>query len=142
MWVTRDMKGYGGVRLWKVKPKRGNYYWKTKGGSDDYLTIDGMMFPNLKWEDEPLEIELVSKNDNAIVPKMMNEVQEKLAESVDDYFNYVGHVQDIHPYLKEQEQNYYNDMCWRWQDWNTIKYDHPSIWDLNFDDYAVSKRQK
>ena len=78
--------------------------------------------------------------ETALLPKMMNAVQEKLAESVDDYFNYVGHVQDIHPYSKEQEQNYYNDMCWRWQDWNAIKYDHPSTWDLNFDDYVGSKR--
>lgn len=140
MWVTRDKDGHGGVRLWKVKPHRGNYYWKTEYSSDDSFTIDAAMFPKLTWNDEPLEIELVSKNDNAIVPKMLNAVHEKLAESVNHYFDYVCHVQDIHPYSKEQEQNYYDNMCWRWQDWCAIKYDHPSTWDLNFEDYVGDKR--
>lgn len=68
-------------------------------------------------------------------------IQSKLAESVDKYFDYVSHAQDIHPYSKEKEQELYNNMCWRWQDWDSVKYDHPSIWDLNFDDYVDNKRQ-
>ena len=66
---------------------------------------------------------------------MIDKVQTKLAESVDNYFDYVAHVQDIHPYSKEEEQKYYDNMCWRWQDWNDVKYDHPNTYDLNFDDY-------
>lgn len=133
MWVAREENGL--LRLYTKKPYRyDGGIWRIPNDGD-CITISDEEYPqykSIKWEDEPIEIELV--------PKMMNAVQEKLAESVDDYFDYVGHVQDIHPYSKEQEQNYYNDMCWRWQDWNDIKYDHPSTWDLNFDDYVGSKR--
>lgn len=64
---------------------------------------------------------------------IFNSVQTKLAYVVDEYFEYVSHCQDIHPYSKEKEQDLYN----RWQDWQSVKYDHPSIWDLNFDDYII-----
>lgn len=134
MWVAKDKNNIisSGLHLFVEKPIRNKVvegYWGTKGATE-CMEIDSSLFPNLKWEDEPIEVKLV--------PKMMNAVQEKLAESVDYYFDYVSHVQDIHPYSKEQEQNYYNDMCWRWQDWDAIKYDHPSTWDLNFDDYVVN----
>lgn len=93
----------------------------------EFIKIDNSLFPELKWENDPIEV--------SIVPSMIDKVQTKLAESVDDYFDYVSHVQDIHPYSKEKEQKYYDNMCWRWQDWNSVKYDHPSTWDLNFYDY-------
>lgn len=142
MWIARDKDG--ALRLFRHRPHRiiedafrrptSNIdeaveaaYWDTYDDACYECMLDNGLEINLKWEDEPIEVSLV--------PSMLNSVQEKLAESADEYFDYVAHVQDIHPYDKEEEQRLYANMCWRWQDWNDIKYDHPSTWDLNFDDY-------
>lgn len=129
MWVARNKDGF--LFLFYNKPRRYDEYGKWKSSAETPMQIDRTLFPNLKWEDDPIEVELVSA--------ILNSVQEKLAESVDEYFDYVGHVQDTHPYSKEEEQNLYNKMCWRWQDWGDIKYDNPSTWDLNFNDYGKEK---
>lgn len=132
MWVARDKDGL--LKLFLVKPMRSHlpnvYIWVNASlNKNNYVgeIYDSALFPDLKWEDEPIEVSLV--------PKMMNFVQEKIAESVDNYFDYVGHAQDIHPYSKEKEQKLYDEMCWRWQDYNEVKYDPKDNWDLNFDDY-------
>ena len=131
MWVARDKDLC--LHFFSMKPNRLGNNWCVGDNVSGYSSkLDISLFPNLKWEDEPREVELV--------PKMVNAVQEKLSEAVDNYFDYIGHVQDIHPYSKEREQEYYNNMCWRWQDWNTVKYDPQSIWELNFEDYVGSKR--
>lgn len=139
MWVARnkqDSYESDSIVLWldDEKPSRID---NGEGKSQYWFGVCGIelkphtklydKYAYLTWEHDPVEVELVSS--------MLNSVQEKLAESVDEYFDYVGHVQDIHPYSKEEEQNLYNKMCWRWQDWGDIKYDNPSTWDLNFDDY-------
>lgn len=86
MWVTRDKNGYGGVRLWKVKPKRGNSYWKTDYSRDDSFTIDEAMFPDLKWEDEPVEV-VIDNLDNLILKfEILNTQFQGSSESVGHTF--------------------------------------------------------
>lgn len=55
MWVARDKDGT--LIMFHEKPIRRIDYW---GPSDDneVFTITEGLFPNLKWEDEPLEVEL------------------------------------------------------------------------------------
>lgn len=68
MWVARNK--IGGLQLLSNKPYReidhtGRYpidRWNCKG---DFTTLDDEtygVFPELKWEDEPIEVELVVKN--------------------------------------------------------------------------------
>lgn len=69
MWVARD-KDWA-LALFTHKPKR-NYtgQWQPityeEVPDDDFTTIDWMelnpnLFPDLKWEDEPIEVELKIK---------------------------------------------------------------------------------
>lgn len=82
MWVARDK--YGDLHLFENKPDRcnkiGGQYsgdktidispcsWSIKNPYDGfYLTggfieIDSKLFPELTWEDEPLEVEIFFKN--------------------------------------------------------------------------------
>lgn len=54
MYVARDEKGI--LLLFKNKPVRMDDTWSW----DEYsYVLDSDMFPNLKWEDEPLEVNLV-----------------------------------------------------------------------------------
>lgn len=59
MWVARNKTGE--VILFYKKPERKDGYWLSKDGK--YFTINFTQFPTLKWEDEPLEIELISKEE-------------------------------------------------------------------------------
>lgn len=65
MWVARDKDGE--LDLYLTKPIRFNYqnlpieddclnndFWDT---DDEYLTIDTNLYPNLTWEDEPIEVD-------------------------------------------------------------------------------------
>ena len=45
------------LAFFKTKPKRGDGEWN--GGIGMY--IDSDLFPDLKWEDEPVEVELIIK---------------------------------------------------------------------------------
>lgn len=133
MWAARDKNGE--LHLFTVeKPYRyADSYWEDEiDFESNKVRIDDSLFPELTWDDEPIEVSLY--------PSMLCSVQEKLSESVDKYFDYVSHVQDIHPYDKAEEQRLYNEVCWRWQDWGDVKYDDQNTWDLNFDDYVGSKR--
>lgn len=69
MWVARDKDGWGGLHLWKVKPTRGNYCWKTKYSGDDSFQLDDALFPDLKWEDEPIEVDLFNKETQVVMSK-------------------------------------------------------------------------
>lgn len=62
MWITRDKSGYGGLRLWTEYPERGHNEWKHKYSGDCSFHIEDSLFPNVTWEDEPFEVELVSKD--------------------------------------------------------------------------------
>lgn len=67
MWVARD-KG-GKLFLYKDKPIRElsifvcNFTFDTKGHKDvfPFMIINEEQFSDLKWEDEPIEVELVRK---------------------------------------------------------------------------------
>lgn len=60
MWVARDKNGT--LTLWVNEyPKREYGIWiaLNKFGYEDWgVNIDKNLFPNLTWEDEPIEIEL------------------------------------------------------------------------------------
>lgn len=63
MWVTRDKNGL--LTLWVNEyPKRKHGIWIVLE-EDNYeywgVPIDKNLFPNLTWEDEPIEVELTIK---------------------------------------------------------------------------------
>ena len=141
MWITRDkFNTYeeDALILWidVEKPSRiqneAYQYWFGERGMEIPKSNYNPLYEQyeyLTWEDEPVEV--------SIVPTMMNSVQTKLAESVDEYFDYVSHQQDIPSYNKKEEDALYDIMVWRWQDWTDVKYDKPDTRDLNFKDYDI-----
>lgn len=52
LWFARDFEGE--LFAFYKKPERESRYWV----SDRYIEIDDNLFPNLTWEDEPLEVKL------------------------------------------------------------------------------------
>jgi hypothetical protein len=55
-WVTRDKEGT--CVIYKVKPRRYNdEMWCSAG--DGCIVIDLDIFKDLKWEDDPIEVELM-----------------------------------------------------------------------------------
>lgn len=54
MWVARDKDNV--LTLYKNKPYRNGDYWTC---DIPYLIIDESWFPELKWENEPLEVTLI-----------------------------------------------------------------------------------
>lgn len=88
MWVARDEDGL--IFLYSSKPIRGNGQWMLNiEECSDLIPIDDNSFPNLRWEDEPLEIKLVPKYSNN---EGINE--EELEELAKDYsckeYGYTG----------------------------------------------------
>lgn len=61
MWVARDAWGYlkGFMELPSRFVEDGEWY-----SPEDDFNLPKILFPNLKWEDEPLEVELVEVKDN------------------------------------------------------------------------------
>lgn len=58
LWVARDLSGM--LFAYFNKPIRYTVYtvWKEWDSNKVSLCIDDSFFPELKWEDEPLEVEL------------------------------------------------------------------------------------
>ena len=60
-WIARDMDG----SLWfhYIKPHRENDIEKTWWGSNDIAMLldDDTLYPELTWEDNPYEVELIIK---------------------------------------------------------------------------------
>ena len=54
MWVARDEDE--DLVLHNSYPKRGEQGWWESDG--DEIEIDSNLFPSLKWEDEPIKVEL------------------------------------------------------------------------------------
>lgn len=52
LWVARDADGE--IAFFKEKPERSEYLWESKW----LCCIRSEMFPGIKWEDEPLEVEI------------------------------------------------------------------------------------
>lgn len=64
MFVARDE--FGALYLFNKTPHRSvttKGIWITEGS--DYIQVDNSMFPNLTWNDEPLEIEI--RQDNTLI---------------------------------------------------------------------------
>ena len=60
MWVARD-KG-GSLYLYKDKPLRDlNVFVAAKRHTCSFMKINKEEFSDIKWEDEPIEVELVRK---------------------------------------------------------------------------------
>ena len=57
MWVARDKDDM--LFLYKTKPKRDNIFedWDMSLYGD-CMKLNKKLFPKLKWEDEPIEVEL------------------------------------------------------------------------------------
>lgn len=61
MWVARDKDGE--LILFYNKPFRLEYdRWATTW--INWMKLDSKLFPDLTWDDEPIEVELVRKNKN------------------------------------------------------------------------------
>lgn len=62
VYIARDYCGFavGKVCAFCVPPKRGNYVrgWYAGTDSSRWIVLPDEMFPELTWEDEPIEIEL------------------------------------------------------------------------------------
>ena len=62
MWIARDKDG----SLWLYvdnKPKRILIEWQTTNRIERLCNINRLLFNDLKWEDEPIEVELVRKDE-------------------------------------------------------------------------------
>ena len=83
MFVARDKKGI--LFLFKIKPVRMGDTWSW----DEYsYVLDSDMFPDLTWEDEPLEVNLV-----AVPPQNVNldyEVAKELYSELPDKNSLTG----------------------------------------------------
>lgn len=64
MWVARDKDGE--LNLFITKPQRsdaiGYNYENWDSYNEHWISLDSKLFPDLTWDDEPIEVELVRKN--------------------------------------------------------------------------------
>lgn len=68
LWVARDENGW--LHLWFREPHRARNFWIAEQIQDGWLQreefvqnkhrLDDNLFPEIEWEDEPLEIKLFS----------------------------------------------------------------------------------
>lgn len=68
MWVARNKDERLFIFIDKPKRSKINNWWEvdtqnTLLRDDDCLEIYGELFPNLRWEDNPIEVELVRKEE-------------------------------------------------------------------------------
>lgn len=61
MWVARDKDGTLCCYFYE-RPKRLTNWWLDS--FERYIIMDKEKFPDLKWEDEPIEVELIKKESN------------------------------------------------------------------------------
>ena len=67
MWIARDKSG--NLKFLPSRPRRmktdlPKAEWWACEGVCNYVLIDFALFPDLKWEDEPVEVELVKKGES------------------------------------------------------------------------------
>lgn len=56
MWIARNKDGE--LNLYLAKPIRFKDCWDTDDDDlNEFLTIDTNLYPNLTWEDEPIEVD-------------------------------------------------------------------------------------
>ena len=66
-WVARD-KFDNGLSIYSVaKPERKKFYWSNDGNKGaSRMFINKELLPELKWEDEPIEVELIIRRINNV----------------------------------------------------------------------------
>lgn len=71
MWAARDQNG--NLTLFSQKPSRFSTQpiWISMG---EEMYLDSKLFPNLKWEDEPISVELKLSNDFIYSDKFQQEI--------------------------------------------------------------------
>ena len=87
MWIARDKNGR--LFLYYTKPKRRKDNWHEKG--TPYLQMERTQFPDLKWEDNPIEVKLVPSAAEVIVLPSEEEINDKAIDIAmricgDDYW--------------------------------------------------------
>lgn len=62
LWLARDKDNF--LTLFKNKPERLNGRWLDFNPDTEkqFIFIDETLFPDLKWRDEPLEVNIFSKD--------------------------------------------------------------------------------
>lgn len=62
-WVARDGGGPNdlGLRVYSVKPKRMEGLKRWNGRGEKTTLIDCRLFPDLTWDSEPIEVEIIFK---------------------------------------------------------------------------------
>jgi len=93
LYIARNSGKNGTLVLFKEKPTRStdNRYWVVSGSEDkfpkglfSYLVLDlEDLFPNLRWEDEPIEIDIVKKG-QAIICENID--RDKMAKEIKDWY--------------------------------------------------------
>lgn len=58
-WVARDLGNEVELNLFTEKPIRGEFNWFVSNG--DIIRLNRNIFPELKWEDTPIEVEIMIK---------------------------------------------------------------------------------
>lgn len=83
MWVARDQDNR--LNLFNNLPKRGNGWWAAEPPYTDLLLdcmkINSSLFPELKWEDDPMEVNIIPTKELLSTQKGLNDVYHKLSES-------------------------------------------------------------
>lgn len=94
MWVARDKDGT--LWLFEEMPQRitGDIYkddgwWCNEDTSQNfgYCMLDSNLFPNLKWEDEPFEVQ--------IIPQITPELKRKISETAIKEYGKASHSTDV-----------------------------------------------
>ena len=108
MWVARDKDGT--LNLWFNKPKRAVNFWYGQQKQDGWKAIeefiqnkheiDGKQFPKLTWDDEPIEVMVVSLEE---LRKGQIDYKTKQIESLTRVFRGVA-LEDVVNILNDLEE--------------------------------------
>lgn len=104
MWIARDKNDR--VFLYYKKPKRRKNNWHEKG--TPYLQMERTQFPDLKWEDNPIEVKLIPSAAEVIVLPSEEEISKQCDSS--------AHKMDI-----DDGETPNSGLYWRgW--WNAVRW--------------------
>lgn len=73
IWIARSKYGY--LALFKNKPKKKDSFWDVDS-DEDYYPIDNDLFPEVTWENSPIEL----------VPKIMVDENTSIDECINTIF--------------------------------------------------------
>jgi len=78
MWIARDKNNL--LYIYLNKPfkefKEDDVWTVSSKNSDKWFNIPSTLFPNLKWENEPIEVELYDKSEKlALISDVLNYCQ-------------------------------------------------------------------